>query len=54
MAHHLIAQGIGPEDIVGIALPRSADMVVALLAVLKSWRTPISPSIPTTPPIAWH
>ena len=48
LAHHLIAQGIGPEDIVGIALPRSADMVVALLAVLKSGAAylPLDPDYP--------
>ncbi|MGH4025826.1 MAG: non-ribosomal peptide synthetase, partial [Pseudonocardiaceae bacterium] len=36
LAHHLIGLGIGPERIVALALPRSADMVVALLAVLKA------------------
>ena len=48
LAHHLIAQGIGPEDIVGIALPRSADMVVGLLAVLKSGAAylPLDPDYP--------
>ena len=48
LAHHLIAQGTGPEHIVGIALPRSADMVVALLAVLKSGAAylPLDPDYP--------
>jgi amino acid adenylation domain-containing protein/non-ribosomal peptide synthase protein (TIGR01720 family) len=36
LARHLISLGIGPEQIVAIALPRSIEMVVALLAVLKS------------------
>ncbi|MFJ6016902.1 amino acid adenylation domain-containing protein, partial [Streptomyces sp. NPDC092952] len=36
LAHHLIAQGAGPESYVGVAVPRSADMIVAVLAVLKS------------------
>ncbi|WND83122.1 non-ribosomal peptide synthase/polyketide synthase [Lysobacter capsici] len=36
MARALIAQGIGPESIVGVALPRSLDLPIALCAVLKS------------------
>ncbi|HJT03156.1 MAG TPA: amino acid adenylation domain-containing protein, partial [Pseudonocardiaceae bacterium] len=36
LARVLIALGVGPERFVGIALPRSADLVVALLAVLKA------------------
>ncbi|UGT53709.1 amino acid adenylation domain-containing protein [Nocardia asteroides] len=33
LTRYLRAHGVGPEDIVGIALPRSADLVIALLAV---------------------
>ncbi|HYQ68234.1 non-ribosomal peptide synthetase, partial [Actinophytocola sp.] len=36
LAHLLIAQGAGPEKVVALSVPRSLDMVVAELAVLKS------------------
>ncbi|MFJ7068029.1 amino acid adenylation domain-containing protein [Streptomyces sp. NPDC101115] len=36
LAHGLIASGVGPEDVVALALPRSAASVVAVLAVLKA------------------
>ncbi|HEV2679567.1 MAG TPA: amino acid adenylation domain-containing protein, partial [Rhodanobacter sp.] len=36
LAHVLIAHGVGPEDVVAVALPRSLETMVALLAVLKS------------------
>ncbi|UNZ21240.1 non-ribosomal peptide synthetase [Streptomyces sp. 891-h] len=36
LAHHLIALGAGPEELVALALPRSATQIVALLAVLKA------------------
>ncbi|MFF0410648.1 amino acid adenylation domain-containing protein [Kitasatospora sp. NPDC004745] len=36
LAHRLIAAGIGPERVVALALPRSAETVVAVLAVLKA------------------
>ncbi|WP_460061824.1 non-ribosomal peptide synthetase [Streptomyces sp. YKOK-I1] len=36
LAHHLIERGLTAEQVVGISLGRSADMVVALLAVLQA------------------
>ncbi|GGP74341.1 amino acid adenylation domain-containing protein [Saccharothrix coeruleofusca] len=36
LARHLIAQGLGPEDYVAVALPRSPELIVTALAVFKS------------------
>jgi amino acid adenylation domain-containing protein len=36
LAHRLARLGVGPDHRVGLALPRSVEMVVALLAVLKA------------------
>ncbi len=36
LAHGLIGLGIGPEDLVGIALQRSLELPIALLGVLKA------------------
>ncbi|MGV9907765.1 amino acid adenylation domain-containing protein, partial [Streptomyces sp. NPDC003388] len=48
LAHHLIAQGAGPEQLVALRLPRTADMIVALLAVWKSGAgyLPLDPALP--------
>ncbi|MGH3613894.1 MAG: amino acid adenylation domain-containing protein, partial [Pseudonocardia sp.] len=36
LARLLIARGVGPEQLVGLALPRSPELVVALIAVWKA------------------
>jgi amino acid adenylation domain-containing protein len=36
LAHWLRAEGMGPEQVVGICMDRSVDMMVALLGVLKA------------------
>ncbi|MCY0935887.1 non-ribosomal peptide synthetase [Streptomyces sp. H34-S4] len=36
LAHHLIGRGLDSEQVVGISLGRSADMVIALLGVLQA------------------
>ena len=48
LARALIASGVGPEDLVAVALPRSVDLVVALLATIKSGGgyLPIDPDYP--------
>nr|WP_098027311.1 amino acid adenylation domain-containing protein [Streptomyces sp. st115] len=48
LARLLIERGIGPEDIVGLLLPRSVDQVVAVLAVAKAGAAylPIDPAYP--------
>ncbi|MTE22329.1 amino acid adenylation domain-containing protein [Streptomyces sp. TRM43335] len=48
LAHHLIALGAGPERLVALRLPRTADMIVAALAVWKSGAgyLPIDPELP--------
>ncbi|MFI7103506.1 amino acid adenylation domain-containing protein [Streptomyces sp. NPDC050161] len=48
LAHALIERGAGPETFVALALPRSADYIVGLLAVLKTGAAsvPIAPDLP--------
>ncbi|MGW7276694.1 non-ribosomal peptide synthetase, partial [Streptomyces sp. NPDC054864] len=48
LARHLIHHGAGPEKLVALALPRSAELVIALLAILKSGAgyVPLDPDYP--------
>ncbi|MFC4909840.1 amino acid adenylation domain-containing protein [Actinomadura gamaensis] len=48
LARHLVAQGVGPEQFVALSFPRSADLVIAILAVLKTGAAyvPIDPDYP--------
>ncbi len=48
LAHHLIALGAGPDRYVGLSVPRSLDMTVAFLGILKSGAAylPLDPGHP--------
>jgi amino acid adenylation domain-containing protein len=48
LAHHLIQAGAGPETIVGVSMPRSLEMVIALIAVMKAGAAylPLNPEYP--------
>ena len=48
LAHWLAANGAGPECTVGVAIPRSIEMVVAVLGILKAGAAyvPLDPRLP--------
>ncbi|HET9365842.1 MAG TPA: amino acid adenylation domain-containing protein, partial [Candidatus Angelobacter sp.] len=48
LAHHLICLGIDPESLVGIALERSAETIVCVMAALKAGAAylPVDPEYP--------
>lgn len=48
IAHELIARGIGPDQIVGVALPRTTDLIAGLLGVMKAGAAylPLDPDLP--------
>jgi amino acid adenylation domain-containing protein len=48
LARYLISRGVSPDTLVAVAVPRSAELVVAILAVLKAGGAylPLDPSYP--------
>ncbi|WP_405776078.1 amino acid adenylation domain-containing protein [Streptomyces sp. NBC_00859] len=49
LAHHLLTQGAGPEQLIAHTLPRTPDLIITQLAILKTGAAylPIDPQYPT-------
>ncbi|HEU5376196.1 MAG TPA: amino acid adenylation domain-containing protein, partial [Ktedonobacteraceae bacterium] len=49
LAHRLVAQGVGPETLVGLCIQRSPEMLIGLLAILKAGGAyvPLDPVYPS-------
>ncbi|WP_348705598.1 amino acid adenylation domain-containing protein [Tenacibaculum sp. 190524A02b] len=48
LGHYLVAEGVKPDDLVGICLDRGLDMLIGVMAILKSGAAyvPIKPDFP--------
>ena len=48
LASLLVSEGIGPEDLVAVAMPRSVEMIVSLLGIVKAGAAylPLDPDYP--------
>ena len=48
LAHTLLAQGVGPERLVGLCVERSLDLVIGILGILKAGGAylPLDPAYP--------
>ena len=48
LANYLLARDLGPDSVIGICIPRSPEMVISLLAVLKAGGVyvPLDPNYP--------